>query len=301
MIWDVKIKKVRNFLFYILVLFFYFIFNLIPRKFAVRIGGFLGKLAFFLFQNYKRQTLNNLSGGFGKFKSMSELERIAQSVFINLGKNVVDVFRLKKYTGQKLARLVQIEGKEIFDKAYFLNRGVLALTGHISNFELLAAWFAQNGYKSSVIGRRVFSEALDRFLVRNRGKLGVQNIPTTAPVTNFIQLLNSGKALGILVDQASSNFKGIYVNFFNKPAYTPIGPFILALRTKSPIIPMAIVRNKDETYRIIIGKEIKTDDNFSFEDKMVDLCQRMTNFLEAIIREYPEQWVWMHNRWRKIE
>ena len=147
-----------------------------------------------------------------------------------------------------------------------------------------------------MIGREVYDKRLDKLLVENRGAVGVQNIPTTAPTKEVMKALKSGRVLGVLVDQDSFRVRSIFVDFFGKPAKTPVGPFILAQRMGSPIVPLAIIR-KDDNYKIIIKEQIRSQSPEDKEKEVAELAQKGTKFLEEIIRKYPSQWVWMHRRW----
>ncbi|MCJ7507884.1 MAG: lysophospholipid acyltransferase family protein [candidate division Zixibacteria bacterium] len=256
----------------------------------------MGKLCYFLITKARKQTIENLKIAF-KGKNEVELRRLSLEVFENLGKNTVDAIRLKNANWNEVSQMVEVEGMEHFDRAYKLGKGLVALTGHIGNFELIATYFALAGYKVSIIGRELYDKRLDKLLVENREKAGIRNIPTTAKTREVVKALKSGRALGVLIDQDSFRVRGIFVNFFGRPAKTPIGPILLAQRTGSPIVPLAIVRKEDDNYKMIIREEIKTETPEDKEKGLVELTQKGTKFLEDIIREYPAQWVWMHNRW----
>lgn len=232
-----------------------------------------------------------------KEKDRVELKELSLEVFENSGKNAVDAIRLKNANWDEVSQMVEVEGMEHFDRAYKLGKGLVALTGHIGNFELIATYFALAGYKVSVIGRELYDKRLNGLLVQNREKAGIQNIPTTAKAREVIKALKSGRALGVLIDQDSFRVRGIFVDFFGRPAKTPIGPILLAQRTGSPIVPLAIIRKEDDSYKMIIREEIKTETSENKEKELMELTQKGTKFLEDIIREYPDQWVWMHNRW----
>jgi KDO2-lipid IV(A) lauroyltransferase len=290
------IKRIKNWLIYRFILLGIVLFNYLPRKTALKCGSFLGKLCYFLIAKIRKQTIENLKILF-KNKEDKELKRIGLEVFENLGKNAVDVFRLKNTSWEKVNKMVEVEGIEHFDRAYKLGKGLVALTGHIGNFELIATYFALAGYKVSVIGREIYDKRLDKLLVKNRERAGIQNIPTTAQTREVIKALRSGRALGVLIDQDSFRVRGIFVDFFGKPAKTPIGPILLAQRTGSPIVPLAIVRREDDTYKMVIREEIRAETSEDKEKQLVELTQKGTKFLEEIIREYPTQWVWMHKRW----
>jgi KDO2-lipid IV(A) lauroyltransferase len=162
----------------------------------------------------------------------------------------------------------------------------------------MAAYFSLRGYKLSVIGREVYDPRLDQLLVKNRESVGLKNISTAAGVKPLLKVLRSGEFLGILADQDSSRVRGIFVNFFGMPARTPVGPVLLAYKTLSPIVPMVIIRIENNRYRIIVKPQVELAFSDNREKDVTDTLQRCTDVLESLIREYPDQWLWMHDRWK---
>jgi len=226
------------------------------------------------------------------------VKKLAPKVFENVGKNVADAARLKNMKWQEIEPITEIEGLEYFDDSYKMGKGVIALTGHIGNFELLAAYLSLKGYSLSVIGRELYDPRLDAILVKSRQSVGLENIPSSASVKHVIKALRSGRVLGVLADQDSSRVRGVFVNFFGMPARTPVGPVALAYQTDSPIVPMAIVRTNKNKYKIIVKPPIELVFSENKGKDIIDVTQKCTQVLESIIREYPDQWLWMHDRWK---
>lgn len=295
--WSTR-KRVKNWLLFRLITTLISFLNFLPRNIAISVAGFLGRSAYVIIRDARRRTLHNLTLAFGNEFEQGKLRRLGSRVFSNVGKNVVDAVRLKKMRWEDIEAMTEIEGLEHFDRAYKLGKGVIALTGHIGNFELLAAWFSLRGYKVSVIGRELYDPRLNRLLVQNREKVGLENIPTTAGVKPIIKALKVGRVLGVLADQDSSRVRGVFVDSFGRPARTPVGPILLPYKTGSPIIPMAIVRKGKNRYKIIVRPEIKLAFSDDRDKDVVEVTQRCTEVLESIIREYPDQWLWMHDRWK---
>ncbi len=242
--------------------------------------------------------MTNLKLAFGKQMNDTKLVKLARQVFKNVGQNVADAVRLSKMSWEDVKKITSIEGIEHFDQAYRSGKGVIALTGHIGNFELLGAYFSLKGYKLSVVGRELYDPRLDRLLVKNRESVGLENIPSSAGVKHILKALRSGRALGVLADQDSSRVRGVFINFFGKPARTPVGPALLAYKTGSPIVPMAIVRTNQDRYKIMVKPQIKLSFSADRDNDVLETTQRYTLILESIIRRYPDQWLWMHDRWR---
>lgn len=251
-----------------------------------------------MFRDARKTTFENLNSVFGETKNKKEIKKIAVEVFENIGKNSVDVARLGKLTPSKIDQIAKAEGVDYLDSAYRRRKGVIILTGHIGNFELLAAYLSLKGYKLSVIGRKLYDPRLDKLLVKNRESVGIENISSSEDVKKMIKVLKTGRSLGVLVDQDSTRVKGIFVDFLGIPARTPVGPAFLHLKLGSPIIPLAILRNKKEKYKIIIKPALELEPTGDKDRDIKDLTQRYTRILEEIIRDHPCQWVWMHKRWK---
>jgi KDO2-lipid IV(A) lauroyltransferase len=270
--------------------------RLLPRRASLALGGWLGVLAYLLLSKERKITHHNLKTFFS-LQNSSQLRFLSRSVFINIGKSAADAVRLPKWREKDFRELVWVEGLTRFDSAYKRGKGLIAVTGHISNFELIAAYFSWLGYKTAVIGREVYDPRLDKLLIKNRTAVDTQNIPTDSSVKVVMQALKDGKALGILVDQNSSRVSNLKVDFFGEKANTPKGPFAIACKLGCPVVPLAIARTKGDYYRIIVGEILEPNEKKSGEESVIDLAQRTNQFLESIIREYPDQWVWMHKRW----
>jgi KDO2-lipid IV(A) lauroyltransferase len=291
-------KRIKNWFLYRLISSIISLLNFLPRNVAITVGGIWGQLAFLVIRDARRRTLSNLSMAFGEKTNEKELTRLGRKVFQNLGKNVADAVRLKKMTWEDVEKITEIEGLEHLDRAYQAGKGVIALGGHIGNFELLGAYLSLRGYKVSVVGRELYDPRLDRLLVRNRESVGLENIPSRAGIRPVIRALRAGRVLGVLADQDSSRVRGVFVDFFGRPTRTPAGPGLLSYKIRSPIIPMAIVRTGKNRYKITVKPEVELGFSGDREKDLIDVTQAYTRVLESIIREYPAQWLWMHDRWK---
>ncbi|MGB2804772.1 MAG: lysophospholipid acyltransferase family protein [Candidatus Zixiibacteriota bacterium] len=291
-------KRIKNWFLYRLISSIISLLNFLPRNVAITVGGIGGQLAFLVIRDARRRTLFNLNMAFGEKTNEKELTRLGRKVFQNLGKNVADAVRLGKMSWEDVEKITEIEGLEHLDEAYQLGKGVIGLTGHIGNFELIAAYFSLRGYRMSVVGRELYDPRLDRLLLRNRESVGLENIPSSGGVKPIMRALKAGRFLGVLADQDSSRVRGVFVNFFSRPARTPAGPGLLSYKTGSPIIPMAILRKSRNRYKIVVKPQVELGFSGDREKDLIDVTQKYTRVLESIIKEYPAQWLWMHDRWR---
>ncbi|MFQ5869721.1 MAG: lysophospholipid acyltransferase family protein, partial [Candidatus Zixiibacteriota bacterium] len=225
-----QVKRIRDYLFYLLVLLLIRFLNSVPRRLALNLGGLLGHLGYYLFPKDRKRSIQNLKFAFGTEFSDSRIKQISRESFKNIGECVVDVFRHRRLGREGIQELVKVEGLEYFDQAYRQKRGMVAITGHISNFELMAAFFSQSGYKVSVVGRKIYDERLNRLLVENREIMGMKDIDADASPKEFMKHLREARVIGVLIDQDSRRFRGVFVNFFGRDAYTPVAPFVIAQR-----------------------------------------------------------------------
>lgn len=224
---------------------------------------------------------------------------LARACFEEMACNLCDLIRMGNWSKEFIGRIVDIEGLEHFVKAYEKGRGVLALTGHIGNFELLAAWFSYyKEVKVSVIGRELYDRRLDRMLVEQRRKFKLENIPTTASPMALVKAFRDGRAVGVLLDQDSSKIAGYYVDFFGKKANTAAGPVFIARKTGTPIVPMAIYRKNENRFLIKVLPPLELNWTDDRDTDMLMALEKCNRALEELILYDPTQWVWIHNRWR---
>jgi len=272
-------------------------FNILPRKLAIMLAGFIGEVLYLILSKDRETAQSQMEFALGL--KGGNLRAHVRTCFENMAKNLIDVVRMKNWSKEYMGSIVEVEGLENFDSAYNQGKGVIALTGHIGNFELVAAWFSYyKGYRCSVIGRKMYDERLDRMLVAQRKHFKVQNIPTDSSVKAIIKALHDGHALGVLLDQDSRKVSGHFVDFFNRKALTAAGPMYIARKTGAPVVPMAIYRKPDDSYfmKILPALELEwTDDK---KQDIVNALIKCNKALEELIKHDPAQWVWIHKRWR---
>ena len=233
-----------------------------------------------------------------KDKPDEKLKSIYIKSLENIGHSAVDVLRFKKLGRESILNMVEISGLEHFEKAYNRGKGIIAVSGHISNFELIAAWFGQKGYKAAAIGRKIYDERLNKMLIDNRESINVRCIDSEASIKYFLKTLREGYAIGVLVDQDSRRYRGEFVDFFGKPAYTPVGPILLARKADSAVLPMVIIRKAPAKYDLTVFPEIEFNHNSEPVSDIKRVLQECTRILEQTISKNPEHWVWMHKRWK---
>ncbi|MBN1212371.1 MAG: lysophospholipid acyltransferase family protein [candidate division Zixibacteria bacterium] len=291
-------KKFKRAAVYNLTRLLLFFFNIIPRRTAVFIGGWLGLAAWMLYSRDRFRILRHLSLVYKDRLSLKEKNIISRNFFINSGKNLADVIRFRKHYRTEIKPLVTVEGLEYFDRAYKAGRGLFGITGHIGNFELLAVHLADLGYKIAVIGREMYDNRLDKLLVDNREAMGLTNIPTTDSPRKLLSWLKDGGAVGVLIDTDSFRVRGMFIPTFGRLSNTPVGQTIIGLKTGAAFLPMFCLRTVDNRYKIIIKPPIDCIPRDTSEEQVYLVTLKCTKALEEIINLFPDQWIWLHNRWR---
>jgi Kdo2-lipid IVA lauroyltransferase/acyltransferase len=274
-----------------------YILNALPRKLALMIGGVGGEMWYLVDSRSRQMAEKQLA--FALKLSSKDAKIYGRACFQMIAKNLVDVVRMGRWTKEFIEKIVTVEGLEHFDQAYNENKGVIALTGHIGNFELLAAWFGVcHKKKVAVIGRKLYDERFNRVLVAQRQKFNVENIPTVASPLSVMRALSKGAALGVLLDQDSSNVQGYFADFFGKKALTAAGPVVIARKTGAPVVPIAIYRTKDDRFHIRIMQRLQFEWTSDRNSDIIMALTKCNRALEDLIRYDPLQWAWVHNRWR---
>lgn len=273
------------------------LFNRLPRRAALFLGEVLGATASLAISRTKHKAVINLNRAFGENISHREKLRIAHHCFVNSGRSIADVMRFQRSYRDQIRPDIEVVGEEHFRRAYDRGKGVVAFTGHIGNFELIAAYSAQSGYKSAVIGRKLYDKQLDNLLVSNRESMGIKNIYTDSPPQTIMRYLRDGYALGILIDIDSFRVGGELTPFFGRPAKTPTGPTQLGLITGAAFVPIFCLAFPEGKYKIIMGPELEIKSRDRSRENVYRITCQMTEIIENIIRDYPDQWIWMHNRW----
>lgn len=273
-------------------------FNLVPRRLALFVGALMGLIAWRLLPREQHMVRRLLRLVLGDQLTAPQRHNISRDLFIASGKNLADFLRLPKYFEKEVKPLIAVDGIEHLDNAYKRGRGVIGVTGHLGNFELLAMYIASLGYRCAVIGRELYDPYLNRLLVRRRQLAGLTNIATTDSPRRFLSWLKSGGIVGTLVDIDSFRIRSIMAPAFGRLSNTPIGPTMLGLRAEAAFVPIACLRTDDNRYKVVVRPEIKIERTDDFEADVRCMTGRCNLELEKLIAIDLSQWIWYHNRWR---
>ncbi len=292
-------RKTRYAIVYGLVRSLIFLSNLMPRVAWLRFCGFLGRLAYPFAGQTRTRTLRHLTLAYGKEKSAAEIRTLSRRTFEYLGKNAGEMLRATAsiHTLADLDKILVVHGYENFERAQAKGKGVIFLTCHMGAFDLQVTVMALRGLNPNIIGTPLKDPRLNDLLWDYRNKHGAIAIERGRETFKMIKVLKSGGSLALLIDQ-DTRVKSRFVNFFGMPAATPVGATVLALKTGASIVPTYIHLGKDWKQHMHILPEIPLNVSGNDEADMVYNTQILTNFIEQQVRSHPEQWVWMHERWK---
>jgi KDO2-lipid IV(A) lauroyltransferase len=231
--------------------------------------------------------------------SVPEVTRIAKRAYAHLGR-VAGESAVVPGLGREgvLEMFESASGWEHLERALQPGRGVVLVTGHVGNWELAGAYVAARGVPVDVIVRRMGNPLFDAFLNDTRLRLGMTVVYDHEAVRRMPRALNAGRAVGILADQGGKGIAAIHVPFFGRPARTPHGPAVFALRSGVPLVFVAAVREASGRYRMSL-EPVTVERTGERERDIRAVVRRYTEALERWIRAYPEQYFWHHHRWKR--
>jgi KDO2-lipid IV(A) lauroyltransferase len=290
-------KRIKHSIVFFLTRHLIGLINLLPRRLALFLGAAGGLLVWRLTPKDRYRISRHLGLVYGSALTETEKHNIGRSFFVNTGKNLVDAVRFRRHFCSEIRPLVTVDGLEHFDRAYKRGRGVIGITGHIGNFELLAAYIASLGYKTAVIGRELYDPRMDEYLIENRTAMGLTNIATTDSPRRMLKWLSDGGVVGVLIDTDSSRVRAMFMPVFGRLAQTPVGHTIMGLHTGAAFVPIACLRNADDSYRIVVRPEITIEPSGDSDRDVYDLTLECSRAVESLIDENKDQWIWLHNRW----
>lgn len=267
-----------------------------PRRLALAVAAFLGCLAYLAGGRIRRAATRRI--GDVLRCDAREAARICRRMYRHFALGFVDLIIFAGWRRRWLPRVVRVEGFEHVARAMAEGRGVVGVTGHFSNWELLGGYVAGRLGGIAVLATTAYDENFDRLLVNYRRRLGVRTIYRTEPPAVPLKWLRGGGFLGVLADQDIPSLPGVVVDFLGRPARTPVGPALLARRARAPIIPMFVVREPDNNYRVVVEAPLPASTSKNVKQAVEEDTAAWSAAVARWVRRYPEQWVWVHDRWR---
>lgn len=247
-----------------------------------------------------RLSVEHLAVAFGNEKSPQQLKKLARDMFVMLGKNVGDVLRATSRinTLDKLNEFVVMKGFENFEQANQKGNGVVFVACHLGAFEFQITSMALRKLNFMVIGTPLKDKRLNDLMWKHRNQNGTNYVERDKATYPMLKTLKAGGSVALLIDQDTRKVKSTFVDFFGKPAYTPIGPAMLAIKTGACVLPAFSHLGDDGMQHIEILPEIPLRLTGNEEEDIRFNTQVFTRIIEERVRQYPAQWIWMHERWK---
>ncbi|XFO68112.1 Phosphatidylinositol mannoside acyltransferase [Sporomusa silvacetica DSM 10669] len=268
---------------------------ILPRALRRNLGMVIGRLCWPLVSKKRRKmAIDNISRSLGITEEQAET--IAKSSGIRLGPMFMEVLHMPRLNKDNINKYVTLIGSEHLEAALTMGRGAVLATAHSGNWELLGAALAMHGFPLVAVVQRQTNAAMDTFINEYRTKAGM-HVTYKQGVREMVKLMGLGKIIGLLMDQ-DNHSEGVFVEFFGRMASTPQGAAALARLNNAPIVPAFITENPDGTHIAILHPPVlvtKTDDR---AEDIRNTTQHLTRIIEQHIRQHPQEWFWLHNRWK---
>ena len=269
----------------------------LPLETSMRFGKSVGKFFAKRFPKLQKTARKNLAIAFPEMPE-PEREKIALGTFESLGRHLGFVSHFKKFKHEDIRNLVEVVGREHFDKAHESGRGVLFFTGHFGSWEVFNLLPPAFGFDMNILVRRIDNPLVEDFVDKMRTRFGSVTLDKTKSARTMFRVLKKGGLLGILADLNVQEKEGVFVDFFGVPASTTTSIAKLALATNAAVLPaFAVWEEAQKKYVVYLEPEIEFDTSDNSDENVRQLTQKITTIVEKYVRRYPEQWLWIHKRW----
>jgi len=285
-------RLIKYFFQFLFIIFFFSLFKILGFKISSGIGGRLFEIIGPFFRS-KKLIHSNIKRAFPEITT-HETKKITKLMWNNYGRVFAEYMFIKNFRFEKIDSKIEIVGGEILAEIKKSSKPVVFISGHFSNFELMAMHIEKAGIELSAIYRplnniflnKIIEKIRKKYICKNQIKKGI------AGTRELIKFQRYNYSTALMIDQRVS--EGERVNFFNQEAYTTTIPAQLAKKFDMPIVPIFIERVNDTDFKIKISKPL----NFLKSDSIIDITSKLNFILEDMILKNPGQWIWSHNRWK---
>ncbi len=295
-------RSVRRLLEVVLFFSLSFPVAVMPRRVALKVGGTLGLLLFHLWGSRSRIAADNIGKaiGAGALEASEPPEAIAKKSFINLGKSFVEIAKIYYGLGRGIIDNVEVRGREHYLKAKAKGRGVIFITGHCGNWELMAISFGVKFDRISSIARPQNNPYMNTIIERARSRYGNGIIYKKGALKDVLSELRKNGVIGILMDQAVVREEGYVLEFLGRGAWTTKMPALIARKTGAAVLP-AFINREGDRHVVCFYPEIQLARDEDNEKAVIEDTKRFSGFIEDYIKQHPSEWLWIHRRWKRVE
>lgn len=270
-----------------------------PLARALALGRWLGWVYGSVIRYHRRDAFDALA------RSLPEIPRderaaIVDRMYANLGMNLVELLRLGSAPDEYLRDFLSVEGEEHVRAALAQGKGVIALTGHIGNWDLLCTLSPRFGYPLTIITKEIKPPELNEYWMETRRRFGLKFVPAHNSYRKCLSALKKNELVGFILDQNMIRTEGVFVDFFGRPACTTPGLAYMAAQSGAPVLPVFAVREADGHHRIRILPALESPPDREPET-IRRFTQLYTRVIEQAVQEHPDQWIWIHRRWRTVQ
>jgi KDO2-lipid IV(A) lauroyltransferase len=272
--------------------------SLLPYRWMGFLGRTFGLLVFKFAKKEREKTTVNIRIAFSQTMTWNQAENLARRVWIGVGWNLFEVARWISMNREEIvSRVVRVQGWENMESALSRQKGVIILSGHLGNWELMGAYLAWKT-PTAAVAQKLYDPRFDELVTWMRENvMKIPMIKRGLALRGILEALRKNNAVIALADQDTGN-DGVFVPFFGKPAWTQSGVARIVYKTGAALVPVFGVRGTDGKFELHVGKEIEIQRTTDAEKDILRIVQRYTEVIEAYVKSYPDQWMWMHERWK---
>lgn len=291
-------NKLKDRAVYQVVMVFGWVCRLLPQKWAMSLGTAIGKLFYRILKKRRQIALNNLQIAFGNDMEEERRRELCKASFINLSKTIIEFMGFTQLNPDNIWNEVSVEGREHLDAALDKGKGVIVVLTHFGNWEFLSlVWGVLIPNRATAIAFPLKNELLNAYVCRNREHLSLKLIPRENAIRATLRALKNNEAVGFFADQNAGE-QGVFIDFFGKPASTSRAPVTIALKTGTPILFTLDIRQPNDQHHVYISPPMYLKPSGDIETDVKEYTTQLVKELEKYIQKYPEQWLWLHNRWK---
>lgn len=292
------LQKLKNDLIYLFVRTALVIIPSLPAQLAGFFGRSFGAFFFLAIRGERRRTLESIRTAFSETLSEKQRVELGRQVWTRLGQNLFETIQWRQWSPERItAQVVRADGWVHLQKALDKGKGVLLVSGHLGQWELMANYISSR-VPVSAVAQNLYDPRLDSIMTDFREKkLRVSMIKRGVALRGIMEALKENRVVIALVDQDTGK-DGVFVPFFGKQAWTQSGVARIALKTGAALVPAFVIRGKDGCFEFHAEKEIIGQETGDRDKDILEGVRRYTEVVEKYVQSYPEQWMWMHPRWK---